>query len=184
MFEHPVLYLEMEHQIRIGLSNVAPHVVLPVFPPIVMPPWLVPDPPGIVPESDDDDELPYEVMLELCEQMGDHYVGVSNIDACTPEVQAMDLPAEGRCAICLDAFLSIELDRTMRRITTCGHVFCDECIRPWLERHRWCPVCRQCAEPETPQIASISRESSPSPSPSEPLPDLVSDSESEGPSAC
>lgn len=44
------------------------------------------------------------------------------------------------CAICLVEFRSIDV---LRLLTTCCHVFHQECIDLWLESHRTCPVCRR-----------------------------------------
>ncbi|XP_021893606.1 RING-H2 finger protein ATL29-like [Carica papaya] len=43
------------------------------------------------------------------------------------------------CAICLCEFTD---DDMLRLLTTCYHVFHQECIDLWLESHRTCPVCR------------------------------------------
>uniref|UniRef100_A0A5B7C4Q5 RING-type E3 ubiquitin transferase n=1 Tax=Davidia involucrata TaxID=16924 RepID=A0A5B7C4Q5_DAVIN len=44
------------------------------------------------------------------------------------------------CAICLSEF---EDDNMLRLLTTCCHVFHQECIDLWLESHKTCPVCRR-----------------------------------------
>ncbi|GFZ15457.1 RING/U-box superfamily protein [Actinidia rufa] len=44
------------------------------------------------------------------------------------------------CAICLSEFLD---DDILRLLTTCCHVFHQECIDLWLESHKTCPVCRR-----------------------------------------
>lgn len=44
------------------------------------------------------------------------------------------------CAICLVEFRSSDV---LRLLTTCCHVFHQECIDLWLESHRTCPVCRR-----------------------------------------
>eukprot|EP00160_Parvularia_atlantis_P016418 Unigene5205_Nuclearia_a/m.15965 Unigene5205_Nuclearia_a/g.15965 ORF Unigene5205_Nuclearia_a/g.15965 Unigene5205_Nuclearia_a/m.15965 type:complete len:185 (-) Unigene5205_Nuclearia_a:87-641(-) len=44
-------------------------------------------------------------------------------------------PAALQCAVCLD---SIE----KMAATTCGHVFCDECIQSAVRAQHKCPVCR------------------------------------------
>ncbi|XP_060179831.1 RING-H2 finger protein ATL29-like [Lycium barbarum] len=43
------------------------------------------------------------------------------------------------CAICLNEFVD---DSLMRLLTSCNHVFHQECIDYWLESHKTCPVCR------------------------------------------
>lgn len=44
------------------------------------------------------------------------------------------------CAICLLEFKDSDL---LRLLTTCCHVFHQECIDLWLESHNTCPVCRR-----------------------------------------
>ncbi|GER35315.1 RING/U-box superfamily protein [Striga asiatica] len=44
------------------------------------------------------------------------------------------------CAICLVEFQG---DDVLRLLTTCYHVFHEECVDLWLGNHRTCPVCRR-----------------------------------------
>ncbi|CAH9050487.1 unnamed protein product [Cuscuta epithymum] len=44
------------------------------------------------------------------------------------------------CAICLVEF---EDESLLRLLTSCSHVFHQECIDLWMESHKTCPVCRQ-----------------------------------------
>ncbi|KZV19248.1 hypothetical protein F511_35183 [Dorcoceras hygrometricum] len=44
------------------------------------------------------------------------------------------------CAICLVEFVDIDI---LRLLTSCCHVFHQECIDLWLESHKTCPVCRR-----------------------------------------
>ncbi|RAL52126.1 hypothetical protein DM860_014953 [Cuscuta australis] len=44
------------------------------------------------------------------------------------------------CAICLVEF---EDESVLRLLTSCNHVFHQECIDLWMESHKTCPVCRQ-----------------------------------------
>ena len=44
--------------------------------------------------------------------------------------------AEGECSICQD-----ELSGQVKRMR-CGHMFHFDCLRPWLNIHNTCPVCR------------------------------------------
>jgi len=41
------------------------------------------------------------------------------------------------CPICFELTIS-----NQARITTCKHVFCEECVLKWLEKHNTCPLCR------------------------------------------
>ncbi|CAA0829353.1 RING-H2 finger protein ATL29 [Striga hermonthica] len=52
------------------------------------------------------------------------------------------------CAICLVEFQG---DDILRLLTTCYHVFHEECVDLWLGGHRTCPVCRQNLDSPTAQ---------------------------------
>jgi peroxin-10 len=41
-----------------------------------------------------------------------------------------------RCALCLE-------DRKHTAVTTCGHLFCWNCILEWLQTQQICPLCRE-----------------------------------------
>ncbi|CAI9095333.1 OLC1v1031263C1 [Oldenlandia corymbosa var. corymbosa] len=59
------------------------------------------------------------------------------------------------CAICLVEFSD---DDVLRFLTACCHVFHQECIDLWLEKHKTCPVCRRSLDttPESPEKSPIS----------------------------
>lgn len=46
------------------------------------------------------------------------------------------------CHVCLVDFANNE---TLKRLPKCGHEFHVECLKPWLEKHTTCPVCRETA---------------------------------------
>lgn len=52
------------------------------------------------------------------------------------------------CAICLVEFQD---DSMLRLLTSCCHVFHQECIDLWLEYHTTCPVCRGNLDSSTPE---------------------------------
>lgn len=49
-----------------------------------------------------------------------------------------DVKEENDCAVCKDKF--IEGDNIIE--IPCKHIFHPDCIKPWLEEHCSCPVCR------------------------------------------
>ncbi|MCD7451439.1 hypothetical protein HAX54_011846 [Datura stramonium] len=51
------------------------------------------------------------------------------------------------CAICLVEF---EDDSLLRLVTSCNHVYHQDCIDLWLESHKTCPVCR--AKLDSPEV--------------------------------
>ncbi|KAL3499935.1 hypothetical protein ACH5RR_039028 [Cinchona calisaya] len=59
------------------------------------------------------------------------------------------------CAICLVEFGD---DDVLRLLTTCCHVFHQECIDLWLDKHTTCPVCRRSLDivVESPEKSPIS----------------------------
>ncbi len=71
---------------------------------------------------------------------------------------------ETRCPISLDAF---ELGQPVLRINVCGHVFSENALREWCNRHSSCPLCRKSlieeGENENDQPPTTSVESEPVP---------------------
>lgn len=64
-----------------------------------------------------------------------------------PEAELANHTDEQACPIC-----HCDFDRPVK--TPCGHVYCDECIRPWLETNERCPTCRtMLIEPPAPAQA-------------------------------
>ncbi|CAE6215510.1 unnamed protein product [Arabidopsis arenosa] len=53
------------------------------------------------------------------------------------------------CAICLLEFEEEHI--FLRLLTTCYHVFHQECIDQWLESNKTCPVCRRNLDPNAPE---------------------------------
>lgn len=91
----------------------------------------------------------YEFLSELCETVGNHRVGVGDLDECTIVIVA-DEERMSPCPIC---FESIEVGR---KIKICSHTFCDECAEKWFAEHKTCPVCVR----DITQILEISKSSS------------------------
>lgn len=44
------------------------------------------------------------------------------------------------CHVCL---LDFENNELLKRLPKCGHEFHVDCLKPWLEKHTTCPVCRE-----------------------------------------
>lgn len=96
--------------------------------------------------QNEEEDNEYERLVELCEHVGVHYVGVDNVNAVAPIVNEEVTDA---CPICIE----LVPDKPWRRIHRCGHMYCASCIETWLEKHKTCPVCKTDV---TDQIASIS----------------------------
>lgn len=74
----------------------------------------------------------YEYLLELCNAMGYHTIGISNI-----ENVATYFTLTERCPICLD-----ETQKEGYQTKKCRHEFCKECFRKWTNDHKSCPLCK------------------------------------------
>ena len=102
-------------------------------------------------ESEEEPEPTYEEYLALCERIGPHAVGVSDIDAAAPRVSSAADPAE-RCTICLESMANLT---NLRKIKRCRHEFCDPCLRRWFLANHTCPICKDDArEGATPRGAA------------------------------
>ena len=61
---------------------------------------------------------------------------IETIDALSSKVIIQE---SVECHICLDTLLE---GSCMRKLTTCSHKFCIDCIDEWLRSHNNCPVCK------------------------------------------
>jgi len=63
----------------------------------------------------------------------------------TKEFENLSVPIDitkAMCAICLDTVSSWN-----PIITSCKHLFCGSCVKPWVEEKHSCPLCREAVEP-------------------------------------
>ena len=96
----------------------------------------------------DVDNMSYEQLLALCEQIGDHKEGVKNVDEVLEEldIQVEQLEDEkhvySRCPICLEEFSTANEEQRIEKIKSCGHIFCSDCIRKWFLENKQCPFCK------------------------------------------
>ncbi|CAH8367172.1 unnamed protein product [Eruca vesicaria subsp. sativa] len=56
---------------------------------------------------------------------------------------------EGTCAVCLEDMLEEESEQALCQPPDCSHVFHEDCLIKWLNRHDSCPLCRQSTNPLT-----------------------------------
>jgi Ring finger domain len=84
-----------------------------------------------------EDEEAYEYLQQLCDEIGNVYVGVDDIDAVAPQCQKAS--NEFKCSICLE---TVE-DEKVRKTKLCGHEFCCSCLEKWLGMRKTCPLCMQ-----------------------------------------
>jgi hypothetical protein len=81
------------------------------------------------------DTMEYEDMLELCDAIGYHTVGISDIHTIASKID----PIEDTCPICLESYTEKEIYQTHK----CKHIFCKECLSTWINKHKTCPMCQQ-----------------------------------------
>lgn len=55
------------------------------------------------------------------------------------EVTNEQIAAKLQCSVCWEDFVAKENVRQL----PCQHIYHEPCIRPWLELHGTCPICRQ-----------------------------------------
>lgn len=100
-------------------------------------------------ESEMDD---YETLLNICDFIGPHRIGVSgsNLDKAAPLCGDGEAPAAAnqrpieKCPICLETCENLNATGIgLRAIAKCGHRFCDPCITKWLSDHTSCPICKK-----------------------------------------
>jgi len=87
------------------------------------------------------EEDDYEYLSRLCEEMGNHHIGLGNeqIEIVAPIKDIEESDTKECCPICLDDFV----DSTyLRKISKCNHIYCGQCIEKWLEKNHNCPVCK------------------------------------------
>jgi hypothetical protein len=89
----------------------------------------------------DIDQMSYEQLLELCEEIGDHKEGVPDVEVVLEKIECQENLTETQCPVCLEEFAS-EQTREVEKIKSCGHVFCSQCIRKWLAENKRCPLCK------------------------------------------
>ena len=109
--------------------------------------------PAETPPPEDD----YEALLALCESMGDHEVGVADVDAISALLPDGAPERDETCRICLERMAQAPA----RQLARCGHAFCAGCIETWLARRKRCPLCNQdVEEPAEDQMPPLTSESS------------------------
>jgi len=111
-------------------------------------------------EPDLFDQLSYEQLMSICDEVGYHKVGIKDVDTVAPAIvrmkKIMGNSIDDRCPICLD---NMHQAVYMREIKECKHTFCGECIEEWLVENKTCPLCKlELSEP------NVTNEEIPTPS--------------------
>ena len=55
-----------------------------------------------------------------------------------PLVPKDKIPIDKECYICLQTF---KKNKKIRRLP-CMHMFCETCLKPWLQKNSTCPICK------------------------------------------
>jgi hypothetical protein len=85
-----------------------------------------------------DNDGEYESLLNLCNEIGDHKIGIENIN---DVIQIVDKDSlDDSCPICLEKFVDIECD--IFALKVCSHKYCEECITTWCKDNKICPICK------------------------------------------
>ena len=87
----------------------------------------------------DHEMLDYESLQRLCDDIGYHKVGVSNVMEVVQRKYKKDIPKGDCCPICMDEFAS---KKTIYELKKCKHIYCKDCIEKWFEENKNCPVCK------------------------------------------
>jgi hypothetical protein len=77
----------------------------------------------------------YEYYSDLTESMGKVHIGVDDINISAP-ISTIDDIGDNTCVICQEDNYTLPI-----RKTVCNHIFCSECIIPWLKKNHTCPLC-------------------------------------------
>ena len=91
-------------------------------------------------EAEQDNDGEYESLLALCNEIGDHKIGIDDITHVSTIVDKKSISMHDTCPICLESF--IEKDAEVYMLNTCNHTYCEECITTWCLENRICPVCK------------------------------------------
>ena len=62
-----------------------------------------------------------------------------------PIVPKNQIPINKECYICLQVFTKKKIIRKL----PCGHMFCEMCLKPWLEKNSTCPTCKYELKPKS-----------------------------------
>ncbi|KAI8611632.1 hypothetical protein BC830DRAFT_642667 [Chytriomyces sp. MP71] len=74
-----------------------------------------------------------------------------SIDRMWSVAEGQELSDNLRCSICTDAF------HNPRRLSNCGHYFCESCISAWNETNHICPIDRTPISPTSNTISGPDR---------------------------
>ena len=91
-------------------------------------------------EEEQENDGEYESLLALCNEIGDHKIGIDDISKVSTIVDRRSISMHDTCPICLEAF--IEKSDQICMLNACNHSYCEECITIWCVENKICPVCK------------------------------------------
>ena len=80
--------------------------------------------------NQENQENTYEELTNLSETIGDVSVGVKNKELFYEKKNDKKI----NCPICI-------CETNEYVLTKCGHIFCEDCLKEWLETNNNCPLC-------------------------------------------
>jgi len=128
---------EMPRFDEYDITDTRENVVIPTLPaPLDIPRYHFVEYPYYVVE-----DTSYEFLSQICDSVGNHKVGVTDIDYSAPMCDDDDVWSfEGICTVCLEPLRTAPVLRKMRG---CIHAYCAPCIEQWLTENKTCPVCKR-----------------------------------------
>lgn len=91
-------------------------------------------------EMELDETSEYERLLEMCDRIGYHKIGVDDMTTVTSVRDKASCTIDDICPVCMDVF--IENEKPIYTLNKCKHSYCKECIEKWCEENKICPVCK------------------------------------------
>lgn len=82
----------------------------------------------------------YEDLIDLGERLGNVSKGLSKEDLDKIKSKTLsEKPEQETCPVCQEPFI---IGQTNVSELICDHLYCTECILPWLKDNKTCPICR------------------------------------------
>jgi hypothetical protein len=112
--------------------------------------------PGMMLNDTIDEDLfnDYNYLMNLCESIGYHKEGITDIEEVAPlTVQEQNNAHNEKCPICMEELY--QNDPSVRVVKKCNHGFCADCIEKWLKENKTCPICVQWLQEDPDTLPSL-----------------------------
>ena len=91
--------------------------------------------------------LLYYITVQLTSMYYFHFSYFHSTPPTLTDTASLPSPTGGgvviKCPICMESAATFKQRGSQVAVTTCGHVFCDLCIRRAIAEQRRCPTCRK-----------------------------------------